>query len=57
MATTPRYLHLAGTAFHDEAAAREQRLGLSTALSTDLSESQDTSEDVTPLQQAQPRPT
>jgi integrase len=46
MKTTRIYLHLAGTVFRDEAAALERRLfGLSTELSTDLSESQSTSDD------------
>jgi integrase len=40
MGTTKRYLHLAGVVFRDEAEALERRLGLSTGLSTDLSESQ-----------------
>ena len=49
MATTKRYLHLAGVVFHDEAEALERRLlgiprvKLSTQLSTDLSESEPTS--------------
>lgn len=47
MQTTKRYLHLAGTVFHDEAAALERRLGLSTELSTDLSEPQRISDDPT----------
>jgi site-specific recombinase XerD len=34
MATTKRYLHLAGVVFRDEADALERRLGLSTELST-----------------------
>jgi integrase len=37
MTTTKRYLHLAGTVFHQEAARLEQRLGLSNEPSTDLS--------------------
>jgi integrase len=45
MQTTKRYLHLAGTVFQEEAAALERRLGLSTELSTDLSESQSISGD------------
>jgi len=42
MATTRRYLRLAGVVFREEADALEQRLlgGLSTASSTDLSESE-----------------
>jgi hypothetical protein len=36
MATTKKYLHLAGTVFHEEAAVLEARQ-LSTELSTDLS--------------------
>jgi len=38
MATTKRYLHLAGVVFRDEADALERRLGLSTESSTRLSE-------------------
>jgi integrase len=49
MQTTKRYLHLAGTVFHDEAAALERRLGLSTEVSADLSESQRTSGGPAPL--------
>jgi site-specific recombinase XerD len=46
MKTTRIYLHLAGTVFRDEAEALERRLlGLSTELSTDLTESQSTSDD------------
>jgi hypothetical protein len=56
MQTTKKYLHLAGTVFPEEAARLEQRLGLSTALSTDLSESQAISDEVAPLQQAEQRP-
>jgi len=43
MKTTQRYLHLAGTVFREEADRLEERLlGRS---STDLSESEDTSDD------------
>jgi integrase len=49
MGTTKRYLHLAGVVFHDEAAALEQRLGLSTALSTDLTSPESTSDDANRL--------
>jgi integrase len=45
MSTTKRYLHLAGVVFHEEAAALEQRYGLSTPLSTHLSASEPTSPD------------
>lgn len=47
MQATKRYLHLAGTVFPNEAAALERRLGLSTELSTDLSEPQRISDDPT----------
>lgn len=40
MGTTKRYLHLAGVVFRHEAAALEQRLGLSTEPSTDLTSSE-----------------
>jgi hypothetical protein len=50
MQTTKRYLHLAGTAFHEEAAALEERLGLSTKGSTNLSAPEVTSEDRVPLE-------
>ncbi len=56
MQTTKRYLHLAGTTFPEEAARLEQRLGLSTELSTDLSESQGISGDAAPLEQPEARP-
>ncbi len=49
MGTTKRYLHLAGVVFHDEAAALERRLGLSTELSTDLTSSESTSDDLNGL--------
>jgi integrase len=47
MATTKRYLHLAGTVFSDEAAALERRLlgEVSTGLSTDLGEPDSTGRD------------
>jgi integrase len=45
MSTTKRYLHLAGAVFRDEAAALEDRYGLSTPLSTHLSEPEPTSHD------------
>jgi hypothetical protein len=45
MQTTKRYLHLAGTMFDDDAAALERRLGLSTEVSTDLSEAEHISGD------------
>jgi integrase len=46
MATTKRYLHLAGVVFHDEAEALERRL-LGVEGSTRLSESEPTSDDLT----------
>jgi integrase len=50
MATTRRYLRLAGTVFPDEAAALEQRmLGVSTNPSTRLAEPQPISDDSAPL--------
>jgi hypothetical protein len=49
MATTRRYVQLAGTAFHEEAARLEERLGLSTQLSTHLSESERTSGEPNPV--------
>lgn len=52
MATTKRYLHLAGVVFRDEAAALERRL-LGTELGTDLSGSGRTSEDATALNHAE----
>lgn len=54
-ATTRTYLHLAGTVFREEA-ERMERLALggsSTEPSTDLSESQDTSADLTTAEQAE----
>jgi hypothetical protein len=45
MSTTKRYLHLAGAVFRDEAAALENRYGLSTPVSTHLSEPEPTSND------------
>jgi hypothetical protein len=56
MATTRRYLRLAGTVFPDEAAALEQRLlaGLSTGSSTPLSESQPISLDSASLNDTLP---
>lgn len=54
MATTRRYLRLAGVVFREEADALEQRLlgGLSTAPSTDLREPQPLSEHPAPLNHA-----
>jgi len=49
MATTKRYLHLAGVVFRDEAAALERRLGLSTEASTRPAEPQDTEHDAAAL--------
>ena len=49
MSTTQIYLHLAGTMFHDDAAALEARQ-LSTELSTGLSEPQRTSHDPSGLE-------
>jgi integrase len=56
MATTRRYLRLAGTVFPEEAAALEGRLlgGLSTAPSTRLSEPQPTSDESASLNGAVP---
>jgi hypothetical protein len=48
MATTQRYLHLAGVVFRDEADALERRLGLSTAFSTNLSAPENTERDPEP---------
>lgn len=49
MNTTKRYLHLAGQTFPEEAAALERRLlgGVSTEVSTDVGEPQETSPDLT----------
>jgi integrase len=54
MTTTRRYLRLAGTVFHDEAAALEQRLlgGTFYQLSTNLGAPEPTSQDSAPLNQA-----
>jgi hypothetical protein len=53
-ATTRTYLHLAGTVFREEAERMERlALGSSTEPSTDLSESQDTSADLTTAEQAE----
>jgi hypothetical protein len=55
MATTKRYLHLAGTVFRDEAERLEDRLlggALSTQPSTHLSAPEPTSADPAPLNQA-----
>jgi integrase len=49
MATTKRYLHLAGVVFRDEADALERRLGLSTEPSTRPSAPQPTSQDAASL--------
>ena len=48
MSTTKRYLHLAGQTFPEEAAALERRLlgGVSTEVSTDVGEPQETSPDL-----------
>jgi integrase len=56
MATTKKYLHLAGSVFREEAARLEERLGLSTELSTDLSASQANSGVLAPLEKAEERP-
>ena len=56
MATTKRYLHLAGTVFRDEAERLEDRLlggGLSTQRSTHLRAPEPTSPDPSPLQHAE----
>jgi Phage integrase family len=54
MATTKRYLHLAGVVFRDEADALERRLlGLSTEPSTDLSAPERTSADLAALNGAE----
>ena len=53
MATTKRYMHLAGVVFRDEAAALERRLGLSTEPSTDLSAPERTSADLAALNGAE----
>ncbi len=55
MATTKRYLHLAGTVFRDEAERLDGRLlgGLSTQPSTHVTASEPTSADLAPLNQAQ----
>jgi hypothetical protein len=55
MATTKRYLHLAGVVFRDEADALERRLfgGLSTELSTDPASPEGTSHDLEPLGEAE----
>ena len=55
MATTKRYLHLAGVVFRDEADALERRLlgGLSTEPSTDLASPERTSDDLAPLGEAE----
>jgi integrase len=53
MATTKRYLHLAGVVFRDEADALERRLlGLSTEVSTDLRAPGRTEADLTALSEA-----
>ena len=56
MATTKRYLHLAGTVFRDEAERLDDRLlgGLSTQPSAHLSAPEPTSADPVPLNQAHP---
>jgi integrase len=48
MATTKRYLHLAGVVFRDEADALERRLGLSTEVSTRPAAPERTSDDPGP---------
>jgi integrase len=56
MATTKRYLHLAGTVFREEAERLEERLlggGLSTQLSTHLSAPEPISADPAPHQHAE----
>ena len=56
MSTTKRYLHLAGTVFRDEAERLEERLlggGLSTPVSTHLSEPEPLSSDPAPLHRAE----
>jgi hypothetical protein len=57
MATTKRYLHLAGTVFRDEADRLEDRLlggALSTPVSTHLSTPEPTSTEPAVLNQAEP---
>jgi hypothetical protein len=59
MATTKRYLHLAGTVFRDEAERLEQRLlggGSSTEPSTNLSAPEPTSADSAPHENAVAEP-
>ena len=56
MATTKRYLHLAGVVFRDEADALERRFGLSTEPSTGLSAPHLTSDDRAALNRAEPDP-
>jgi hypothetical protein len=59
MATTKRYLHLAGTVFPDEAQRLEDRLlggRLSTEPSTDLSAPEPTSADPTRLESVESEP-
>ena len=59
MATTKRYLHLAGTVFQDEAQRLEDRLlgsRLSTHPSTHLSAPEPTSSDPAPLENAEAEP-
>jgi hypothetical protein len=53
MATTKRYLHLAGVVFRDEADALERRLGLSTEPSTRPSAPEPTSDEVAALNGAE----
>jgi hypothetical protein len=56
MATTQRYLKLAGVVFREEARAQEARLlgaSLSTERHTDLSEPQPTSDDPAPRREAE----
>jgi len=56
MATTKRYLHLAGVVFHEEAERLQQRYGLSTEPSTDLSERQANSADLEAAERAEVAP-
>jgi integrase len=56
MATTKRYLHLAGVVFRDEAVALERRLGLSTEPSTRLSAPEPTSDEGAALNGAESAP-
>jgi hypothetical protein len=57
MATTQRYLHLAGVVFRDEADALERRLfGLSTAFSTNPGAPENSERDPEPPDEAEGEP-